>query len=773
MRRSVYMLCLLVLLEVASAQNGFLRVLVCDESNHPVQAVVEFYRQTYDFCKPWSIPTISEWYSLFLTCTRELGREPTLREWRDWLIRMGVIAREQLEAITDERGELVCSVHPNIYSVYAWSPGYGVACAHHVLVCPSETTEVTLTLPRVPITMLKAQLVFPSPLNFLTLTLMRDSMPLSLARSFLLSDFVQFPLAQWHPRSPGFFELGRFSVVFEADGKRAQRRLLLENWGKTVDLGTIEFSPKPRETNAEKRVPVTVQVFWSDGKTPASGVKVNDKMTNRQGRVQIELWVGGNELSVRVPRQFWQKGMTSFHWVFIAPETRSVKIVLPKPASVRGVVRYENGIPAVNAEVSLSRLINGGKYQFSWSEDTPDLTVRTDDEGAFALPAVPPGEFSLKVWDGAISFKRDIFLQSGQSLHLAITLRLPQKRKLVGEVKLPSGEPASRTVVVMNGKFIVADENGRFETMHWVTEEPVFVWLPGKGSAFRWLPISPSPEPLTVPITLESGSVVGQLVDEQNRPITKASVRLQREGFYFTGLLATHTDAEGRFKIAPVPSGRWQLVVEGPVGFHFSLPALVKTIEVPPNGTVEVGVLKVPTKVGQIVGCVVFPHDFGKRKGERTVQVCLQPENWHKEKTYLEISPSKPDFPCFPLPPGNYWLLAQGGSWSSKPQKVVIPKTGGIVPVKVQLLKAGSLIVSVHDSKTGKPVEASVRVLNENGVELSFGFTDSEGNALLENIAPGTYTLNVNAFLYQSVKLPVSIVAGQVSNVIVRLEPKP
>ncbi len=767
MRGLAGLLCLLFLFGIGNAQDGTLRVIVRDEHARPIQAIAQFYPQIYDFCKPWDTFTLSSWYSLFLSYARESGREPSLIEWREWLVKMGMAPLEQNKMVTDENGQIAWSVRPGIYSVYAWSPGYGVACAHHVLVRPEEATEVVLNLPRVPIAIVQAHLIFPSPsLSYSSLKLLQNGA--HLLTHYLLSGFLQFPLAQWHPRSFNPLSIGEFTAVFEADGAEARKSFRLEKWGEVVNLGTIEFSPRPPKPETDKKITVIFQVFWSDGKTPARGVKVGfgEAITNQQGRAQLELTPGGNNVRVHVPKQFWHKGMSSFHWFYITPETKQVKIVLPKPAKVQGLVRYENGIPAVNAEVGMDLLKGGGvKYH------QPELRTRTDERGAFSFPAVPPGRFILWVQDGLISFNRFISVQSGQDIHLTINLRPPQTRLLTGEIKLPSGEPASKAAIMMFGELLFADEQGRFITKQRVTEDFLFVWLPGKGSAFRWLLIPPSPEPLKVSVALENGSILGRVVDEHDRPIPMASVRLAQGGFYFTGLLATHTDAEGMFKISSVPSGEWDLVVEGPPT-ALPTPALVRKISIPPNGVIDVGTVRVSTKVGRIVGRVIFPDEFGKGEGQSTVKIYLQPEDWSDKWMFEEVSRSNPEFYCFPLPPRNYWLLAQGGGWSSPPQKVNIPETGGDVSVLIPLRKAGSLRVFVYDSRTEKPIKASVGVVNAEGVELASEFTDSEGEALLENIPPGRHVLQVWGVLYRPVRLPVHIIAGQVGEVTVRLEPK-
>ncbi len=767
MRRGAWLLNLLLWVNLAIAQTGTLRVTVYDEQKRPVPSIVSVLPQLYEFCNPWRAETLSQWHSLFIHCASELGREPSLQEWHEWMVRFGLAIREQSQRFTDERGIGIWSLRPGIYSVYAWSPGYGVACAHHIVIKPGQTTDVTLTLPRIPITIIRAQVLLPwDSIGYAYVRLVQNGQVSP--KIPLFARYLQLPLSEWHPRARRDFDLGEFTAIFEADGKVAEKSFRIERWGEIVDLGEVELKPKPPK--AERRVPVTIQVLWSDRKTPAAGVAVYEMntLTNKQGRVRLELPLGGHEIEIRVPRNRWDKGISSFHWLYITPMLKEVKIVLPKPAKVQGIVRYEDGTPAVNAEVKMNLLSReGGERVLS----QPSLNIRTDKKGNFNFATVPPGRFVLRVWDGTYLTERFLTVREGETIQVAITLPIPSERKVVGEVKLPSGEPADGAAIVMLGKTLFSESQGHFEFHCSPGEETLFFWLPGKGAAWRWLTIPPSKEPLSLSVILEKGGVTGQLVDEQGQPVKMAVVKLIQAGFYFPGLLASHTDENGRFAISPVPSGKWQLLVEGYPSeqLPYPLPALVKEVDVPPNEVVDVGTLKVSSKVGRIVGRVEFPSDFGSREGERKVKIflCLPEKLW-----LCDVYPSKPQFECQLPAPGVYWLLAQGGGWSSEPQKVIVPETGEQVSVTLPLKRAGSVKVTVRSAKTDKPVPASVYVVNADGLEIAHSFCDCEGEAWLENILPGEYFLRVWRPLHRIAKVPVTVKAGEVTEAKVTLEPK-
>lgn len=775
MRWQGWLLGLILLSSVVNAQTGTLRVFVRDEEGRPTPAILRCPPQIYKFCNPWDALTLSQWHSWFLSRERELGREPTLREWHQWMIQMGMIPKEQERWVSDEQGVSVQALRPDIYSVYAWAPGYGVACAHHVIVRPEQETAVTLTLPRVPITLLQAQVAMPSRYwQYASLRLeqrgwVSPNQFIWLSAPFEPITFWQFPLANWHHRARRFWELGGLTAIFEVNHWEARKPFVLHRLGETINLGTVQLKPKPgRPAYA---IPVTVQVFWSDGKTPAFGIKVWDTPTDREGRVILRLAPGGHYIWVRVPRRYWHKGMTSFHWLYVTPKVKIVRITLPEPAKLRGTVKDENGNPVVNAEVRLERFIVGSVW-VGGGEDTPSSVTHTDERGVFAFEAMMPGKFQLSVWDGRRQATRYLSLQGGQKVEVALNFHRQPLRQLKGEGRLPSGEPVSGAAVTMLGSTLFTDAEGRFETQWAPTEEPIFIWSPAKGATWQWLTVTPSDKPLTLSFTLENGAVQGRLVDKEGHPLPMEVVRLQKIGFYFTELLAAHTDADGRFTISPVPSGEWQLVVEGPPCYYSPLPALVKTVKVPSTGTVDVGTLTIPTSVSDLVGRVIFPPDFGRQEGERRVEVVLQPEGWW-DKLTESVTLSATEFRYFHLPLGTYWLLAKGGGWASEPQKVIIPETGGTVNAKVLLARGGSLRVTVRDKQTSKPLSSSVTVIHASGTELGFISTDSRGEGMINSLPVGRHILRVWKPFYRRVKLPVTIKAGETTVVTVDLEPKP
>ena len=107
MRGLAGLLCLLFLLGIGNAQDGTLRVIVPDGHARPIQAVIAFHPQIYDFCKPWDTFILSSWHSLFLSYARKLGREPNLMEWREWFVKNGSFERCNFSWMLFGKAEIV------------------------------------------------------------------------------------------------------------------------------------------------------------------------------------------------------------------------------------------------------------------------------------------------------------------------------------------------------------------------------------------------------------------------------------------------------------------------------------------------------------------------------------------------------------------------------------------------------------------------------------------------------------------------------------------
>ncbi len=194
--------------------------------------------------------------------------------------------------------------------------------------------------------------------------------------------------------------------------------------------------------------------------------------------------------------------------------------------------------------------------------------VRSDGEGRFSFPTLPPGPCTLLAADesrGEASV--ELVLQPGPQ---ACELALPAWRETAGRVQGPAGEPLAGLVLDARvtgprGLFsacVTSDEDGSFALpplpegrsrlrVH-DPEERYVAEAPG-----GLVPFQPG---LPLALTLqEAGAISGRVVAiADGRPIE--GVRLEVLG----RPLPASAAADGRFRLAPLPPGRYRLRASAP-----------------------------------------------------------------------------------------------------------------------------------------------------------------------------------------------------------------
>lgn len=88
--------------------------------------------------------------------------------------------------------------------------------------------------------------------------------------------------------------------------------------------------------------------------------------------------------------------------IVAAGQTATANVLLSRGASLSGIVRYDDGGPAIQVSVSLFRRDGAGKWQPFTNTSGVGDTVRlgfgpkTDDRGRFYTPGLPPGTYTLQ-----------------------------------------------------------------------------------------------------------------------------------------------------------------------------------------------------------------------------------------------------------------------------------------------------------------------------------------------------------------------------------------
>jgi protocatechuate 3,4-dioxygenase beta subunit len=336
--------------------------------------------------------------------------------------------------------------------------------------------------------------------------------------------------------------------------------------------------------------PLTLEVY--DGSRPVPGALVRDRETTLVlGRTGVD---GSLLLDAPGPRA-WALRIETRDGRIAHYDARPVpaaskpqarvrrRFLLPPAVILAGrVVDRDTGRPIANARV--------------WPEADPAAFVATDASGSYRLPwtlGIPV------VLTGRAEgyFAADQSIQTKEPRGVPPTLALWPTRILDGTVVRPDGEPvpeAEVRVFGLNPDFTEigrtrASAQGRFRVpaLHDGNYDVLAVapsLVPGLAPAFETVTILPGTAGTSgIRLVMRPGRTArGRVVDEHGRPVAEARVELTRSPASLVdpdtgppdGLHEAETDAGGRFEVAGLSTGWYDLAVSRAGFLPGSEPAL-------------------------------------------------------------------------------------------------------------------------------------------------------------------------------------------------------
>lgn len=266
-------------------------------------------------------------------------------------------------------------------------------------------------------------------------------------------------------------------------------------------------------------------------------------------------------------------GYAPSRMVLVAGEDGShhegVKLVLAKGGGdVHGQVKtpWGAGIAAATVRIGAGRL----DAIHPVDNASPALAAQTwsDMEGKFELTGLPTGDQPVTVrapgwapWQGTCTVKPGELVQCDVVLY--------RGGQIAGKVTTPAGAAIAGCTVsigdVGNLDFAqcVTDDAGEYR-MASVSPGSISVLARDKRHGFAQAEIAVAEDETTIcNFVLDSGRVLaGRVVDQDGRPVSRATVRVTRHGGGW-GMGGRTLDADGRFSIANLPAGQFLVYFRG------------------------------------------------------------------------------------------------------------------------------------------------------------------------------------------------------------------
>ena len=570
-------------------------------------------------------------------------------------------------------------------------------------------------------------------------------------------------LYSWKPGGVRWVNLGE-AAVSEDDFRLPQgTRLLgraLDEGGKPIAGAAVSCSlDEATEEGPKAMYQMPGQWYSGRATTDAQGRYVIGGLTKETYRVVIQTPATA-ELAPAVLR-----GIN-------APDRGDVEVqdaTLYKGGKLIGVVVGPGDKPLAGATIG----VPAGAMR---DEEAPKVT--TDAAGRFVLTGLPTSKYAVTVSPPAGSLAcEQVFENLSVISGLAIErrLKLPEGATIAGSVTGPDGKPVAGAGLAVTlgyspGARAVTDAQGQFkitgippalrQTNPMAPQQAQITMgiSPPDTAAFLLgsnVPLKDLAAGKTTPVDVRlaaGGSVTGVVTGPDSKPIAGCHVSaFRRMGqFGYTSSAMTVTGPDGRYTLAHVPVGKWQVGAAPPAGRNLMPDASPeKTLDAGQAETVDLALKGGAVVLGRVATARGLPVSGAsiQLQAGRDASVTLLPGVDQGGK--VACTDARGAFRIDGVPAGTHKIQASpfNPALLVEPAEIRVAATG---EQKVDLVAhlTGSLRGTVHDAG-GNPLgyeSVSLRLEPAETVgkpQASATYPDSSGQFRLTSILPGKYSLKV------------------------------
>jgi subtilisin family serine protease/protocatechuate 3,4-dioxygenase beta subunit len=369
-------------------------------------------------------------------------------------------------------------------------------------------------------------------------------------------------------------------------------------------------------------------------------------------------------------------------------------------------------------------------------------TATTDASGKYTITAVPPGTYQVtasKSGYQSSSLTVNVFLGGTTVANFPLSQILTPGSITGSVTDAKDGSAISGAQVSAGTRTVTTDASGKYTVAN-VPPGTYGVVASKAGYQNSSLTVNVFSGGTTVASfslsqSILPGSITGSVTDAKDgSPIVGAVVN--------DGTRTATTDATGKYTVANVPPGTYQVVASREGYQNSSLTVSVL------SGATALANLSLSQIIlpGSITGSVTNAKD-----GSPIVGAAVS------DGTRTATADATGKYTIADVPPGSYQVTASKEGYQTSFLTVsVLQATTTVASFSLsQIILPGSITGSITNAKDGSPIVGAT-VSDGNGTAL----TDALGSYTIGNVTPGTYQVTASKLGYQSSYLTVSVVSG-------------
>jgi protocatechuate 3,4-dioxygenase beta subunit len=382
------------------------------------------------------------------------------------------------------------------------------------------------------------------------------------------------------------------------------------------------------------------------------------------------------------------------------------------------------------------------------------FSTRADTNGNYFVDGLAPGAYTLRVCAPEFQIgMQTVSVFANQTTDADVMLAV-DSGMVSGHVREASNHSplAGAYIEVLQGTFLVCstftDAQGTYVVSNLA---PGYYTLRVNAPSFQMAAQQvyvTSHQTVSADFTLiaQPKKIVGIVVDEENKAIAKASIDILQEE---TVIASTMTSDTGLYLLEGLASSGYDIRVSAP-----NFQTMIQRVNLQ-AGDVSTVNWKLSSQPGSVLGSVIDAANKVALLGA-VVDVIQGEKNWGTAST-----DAKGNYAIIGLPPGGYTIRVHAEDFQTAIQGLNIQANQAAIAGFSLVAQPGQLMGQVTVELSEETISQAQVVALQGPYVIATAWTDDKGFYIIEGLAPGSYTIRVQALSYQTSNQMTTLASNQ------------